>query len=179
MTMTDDPGRKPVFFEGAKILYRNFSGAPGQFNEAGDRNFAVILDEETAKAMAADGWNIRHLKPRNEEDAPQPILKVNVKYHGRDGRPTRPPRVVLITSRGKTMLDESMLAILDWADIENVDMKINPYNYTAQGRSGISAYLSSIYVTIREDQLELKYIDVPDSAQSVIVTEPESTEAPF
>jgi hypothetical protein len=175
----EDPGRKTVYFEGVRIVFRNFSGVAGKFNEPGDRNFAVVLDEETAQAMKKDGWNIRHLKPFNEEEEPQPILKVNVKYHGRDGKPTIPPRVMLITSKGKTPLDESMLAILDWADIDNVDMTVNPYNYTAQGRSGISAYLRSIYVTIRDDPFELKYMDVPDSAQSVIVPESEDSEAPF
>jgi hypothetical protein len=162
-------GPKQVVLEDVRILYRNFSGLPGRFNVAGDRNFNVILDDEVAKAMESEGWNVRWQPPWEEGDPQRPILKVNVKYEGRGGKRTRPPRIVMITSHGKTSLDESMIALLDWAEIEHVDMIINPYPYSVQGRSGYSAYLKSIYVTIREDELELKYLDVPDSAQSAIV----------
>lgn len=179
MASTDEGGRQLVTFEGVRIIFRNFSGVPGKFNEAGDRNFNVVLDEDVAKAMEKDGWNVKWKAPKDDEDPPPPILKVNVKYRDREGKPVRPPRIMLITSHGKTLLEESMLPILDWADIVNVDMTINPYNYSALGRTGISAYLRSIYVTIRDDPLEDKYMDVPDSAQSVIVTEPAEEGTPF
>lgn len=161
-----------VTLEGVRLVFRNFSGAPGRFNSAGDRNFNVVLPEEIAREMEADGWNIRWLEPRDEDDPRQPILKVSLKYEKRDGTPTRPPLVVLITSKGRTNLDQGMVSLLDWAEIVNVDMIVNPYTYNAQGRTGISAYLKSIYVTIQEDPLELKYLDVPDSGQSALpVTE--------
>jgi hypothetical protein len=177
--MTGPDQRQIITFEGCTILYRNFSGVPGKFNEAGDRNFNVVLDEKTAKAMEKDGWNVKWQPPYNEEDPQRPILKVNVKYRDRTGKPVKAPRVLLITGKGKTVLEESMLPILDWATIVNVDISIVPYNYTAMGRSGISAYLRSIYVTIEDDPLEEKYGDVPDSAQNTIVTEPHDPEAPF
>lgn len=180
MAGEDTRGREQITFEGVKIIFRNFSGVPGKFNEAGDRNFNIVLeDEDVAKAMAADGWNVKWKTPKDDEDPPPPILKVNVKYRDREGKPVRPPRVVLITSHGKTLLEESMLPILDWADIVNVDMTFVPYNYSALGRTGISAYLRSIYVTIRDDPLEDKYMDVPDSAQSVIVTDNAEEGPPF
>lgn len=156
-----------VVIENCRILFRNFSGAEGKYNKAGDRNFCVLIDPETADAMSADGWYIRELQAREEGDLPQPYLKVKVKYGGKG----QPPRVILITSRGKTPLDESMVNILDWAEITNVDLIVRPYHYDVSGRQGISAYLKAIYVTIREDELEQKYADtpeVPDSAQSSI-----------
>ena len=39
-----------------------------------DRNFAVLLDEPTATAMAEDNWNIKWLKPRDEEENKNPKL---------------------------------------------------------------------------------------------------------
>jgi hypothetical protein len=155
---------KPITFEDVRILFRNFSGKAGRFNAEGDRNFCIALDDVTAAGMMADGFNIRELKPRIEDEAPQPILEVKVKYRKRDGTRTMPPRVVLITSRGKTNLDEDMVSVVDYANITYVDLIINPRRYSVGGREGISAYLKSIYVTIEEDPLELKYIDTPDSA---------------
>ena len=163
----------PVTFEGASITYRNFSGLEGRFNAKGNRNFTLILGEEAARAMEADGWNIRWQKPYEEGDPERPILEVSLKYRTRDGAELRrPPRVVLITGRGKTPLDEDMVSLLDWAEITNVDLIINPSYWEVQGRSGIKAYVQSLYVTIREDPLELKYQDVPDSASSSLVRRP-------
>lgn len=142
-----------VLMEGVRIIFRNFSGKEGQYNREGDRNFAVLLDETIANAMTEDGWNVKLLKPRGEEEeeTPQAYLPVSVNFSG------RPPRIVLITSRGRTNLDERSVEMLDWADIINVDMIVRPYEWTVNDKSGIKAYLQSIYVTIEEDPLEMKY----------------------
>lgn len=142
-----------VLMEGVRIIFRNFSGKEGQYNREGDRNFAVLLDDTIANAMAEDNWNVKWLKPRDEdeEETPQAYLPVSLNFKG------RPPRIVLITSRGRTNLDESSVEMLDWADIVNVDLIVRPYEWTVNEKSGIKAYLQSIYVTIEEDALEMKY----------------------
>jgi hypothetical protein len=53
-----------VLMEGVRIIFRNFSGKEGKYNREGDRNFAVLLDDKTAHAMAEDNWNVKWLKPR-------------------------------------------------------------------------------------------------------------------
>jgi hypothetical protein len=148
-----------VLMEGVRIIFRNFAGKEGQYNREGDRNFAVLLDDAVANAMAEDNWNIKWLKPREEEEdeQPQAYLQVSVNFKG------RPPRIVLITSRGRTNLMEDQVEMLDWADIQNVDMIVRPYEWTVNGRSGVKAYLQSIYVTIEEDALEKKYAEMDES----------------
>ena len=45
-----------------QIRFRNFSGNQGQYNALGQRNFCALLPEDTAEAMARDGWNVKYLK---------------------------------------------------------------------------------------------------------------------
>jgi hypothetical protein len=151
------PADNTVLMEGVRIIFRNFSGKEGQYNREGDRNFAVLLDEKVANTMAEDGWNVKWLKPRDEDEddsALQAYLQVSVNFKG------RPPRIVVITSKGRRNIDESEAETLDWADISNVDMIVRPYEWSVNGKTGIKAYLQSIYVTIEEDALELKYGDL-------------------
>lgn len=147
-----------VLMEGVRIVFRNFAGKEGQYNREGDRNFAVLLDDNVANAMAEDGWNVKWLKPREdaEEDEPdQAYLQVSLNFEK-----GRPPRVVMITSRGRTNLSADEVELLDWADITNVDLIVRPYTWEVSGKTGIKAYLQSIYVTIEEDELEKKYAEM-------------------
>lgn len=147
------PQDNTVLMEGVRIIFRNFAGKEGKYNREGDRNFAVLLDDEVANTMAADNWNVKWLQPRSEdeEEAPQAYLPISVSYKG------RPPRIVMITSRGRTNLDDTQVEMLDWATIVNVDLIVRPYEWTVNGKSGVKAYLQSLYVTIEEDELERKY----------------------
>lgn len=154
-----------IRIEGARIGFRNFSGEEGRFNPKGRRNFCVFLEEDIAKDMEKEGWNVKWLQPREEGDEPQAYLQVKVVF----GK--IPPKIVLVTGRGKTRLDEDTVNILDWAEIQNVDLIIRPYNWEVNGDTGVSAYIKTMYVTLREDEFESKYYDVPDSAASAMMVE--------
>ena len=43
-----------------------------------------------------------------------------------------------------------------------MDLILNPYEWAVNGKTGVKAYLKSIFVTIQEDELERKYADVPE-----------------
>ena len=49
-----------------------------------------------------------------------------------------------------------------------MDLTLNPYAWEVNGKTGVKAYLKSIFVTIVEDDLDRKYADVPDSAKSAV-----------
>jgi hypothetical protein len=147
---------KTAVLENVSLTYRNFAGKEGMYNKAGARNFAVILTPDMAEAMLRDGWVVKTRPARVEGDDEQHYISVTVKF----SQGGRPPRVVLISSKGRTTLDEADLEVLDWVDIQTVDLIIRPYEWEINGRTGTRAYLKSIYVTIREDELELKYSEI-------------------
>lgn len=146
-----------ITIEGARIVFRNFAGKEEKYNREGNRNFSVVLNEQQADDLQARGWNVKRKAPKEEGDEPFNYLNVTVGF-GKG----RPPRIVMVTSRGRTTLDEDTCELLDYADIENVDMILRPYHWAVSGDTGTKAYLSSIYVTIAEDALERKYQDVPE-----------------
>lgn len=148
--------------ENAQLAFRNFSGKAGKFNPEGRRNFCVLLDEDIAKHLKKDGWNVKYLQPREEGDKEQPYLQVAVSYDN------YPPNIFLVTKRGKNRLDSNSIDILDWADIVRVDMVINPYVWEFNGKNGIKAYAKTMYITIEEDEFEERYSDYPDSAHSTV-----------
>ena len=150
-----------LLMENAQILFRNFAGKEGLYNAEGDRNFCVLLDDETAQSMINDGWNVKELKPR-DDDPPQKYIQVSVKYRGRSGAKVRPPRIVMITSKGRTDLTEDETELLDYVDIAKVDLIVRPFQWAVSGKTGTKAYLQSLYITIAEDALALKYQDVPE-----------------
>jgi hypothetical protein len=155
-----------VIMEDAHVIFRNFAGREGMYNREGDRNFCVILDPEIAEAMAEDGWNIKQLKSREEGVPGDFYIQVSVGYKG------RPPRLVLISSQGRVDLGEGECEMLDWVDVKQFDLIIRPYKWEVNGNKGVKAYLKSMFVTINEDYLELKYADVP-LAQDVPAIEAE------
>lgn len=151
-----------INIEDARIGFRNFSGKEGKFNPEGRRNFCVFLDEELAKTLEVDGWNVRWLDPRDENEVKQGYLQVAVSYDN------IPPKIIMMSTKGKTVLDAESVSILDWAEIDEVDLIIRPYNWDVNGKAGVKAYVKSMYITIAEDEFEKKYYDVPDSATDAI-----------
>ena len=150
--------KNTVLMEGVRIIFKNFAGKETKYNKEGTRNFAVLIDEQVAETLAADEWHVKWLKPREDaedDEPPQAYLPVTIRFD------VFPPRVVLITSRGRTHLDDDSIEMLDWANIINIDLIVRPYPWgPINGKSGVKAYVQSMYVTIEEDELEMKYSEL-------------------
>lgn len=149
--------RIPVInIEGAQLRFKNFSGKGDKFNPEGTRNFCVLIDPARVPELINQGWNIKYLKPKEEGLEPVPYLKVNVAFAN------VPPNIYHVTKKqngtnSTFRIGEEAVGSLDFADIENVDLTITPYHYNFAGRTGVSAYLKTMYVTITPDAFAEKY----------------------
>lgn len=157
-------GVNPITIKNAKIIYRNFKGEGSAFNPKGKRNFSVVLnDPDLVNDLIADGWKVKPLKQRDEDEEPAWQMPVEVKFRDMQGNEVRPPEVYICTYPGgklkKTRLTEDTIGTLDFAEISNVDLIIRPYEWEMNGNTGVKAYLKTMYVTVVEDELAGMYAD--------------------
>lgn len=144
-----------LIFENARIIFRNFSGEATKYNHAGARNFCVVIDDHhLAEGLNEEGWNVKMRPPREEGGDPYYYLQVKINYNS-----SRPPMIYMVTERKKrkTLLNEETVGSLDYADIVSADIIINPSHWDVNGKTGISAYLKTAYITISEDVFASKY----------------------
>lgn len=137
-----------------RIIFRNFAGAPTRFNAAGGkRTFSILLNETEAQELRSMGFNVKALKQRDPDDDPAFHLPVEVSYR------VKPPRIVFISNQGRkrTVIDEDTVGLIDYTEIEKIDLTINPYQWEMENARGVKAYLRTMYVTIREDELDIEY----------------------
>ena len=137
-----------------RIIFRNCAGAPTRFNAAGGkRTFSILLNETEANELRSMGFNVKALKQRDPDDDPAFHLPVEVSYR------VKPPRIVFISNQGRkrTVIDEDTVGLIDYTEIEKIDLTINPYQWEMENARGVKAYLRTMYVTIREDELDIEY----------------------
>ena len=145
----DKRGRDLLIAEDAKIIQRwsNFRGLGSRFNAEGNRNFDLIIPDEMAEEMRADGWNIKQTRGSDEYPA-EYYTNVNISWA------KFPPSVNFITSRGETAVDESVIGQLDTAEIERMDIAINlSYRKKDDGSTGIKGYVQTMDVWLYEDPI--------------------------
>ena len=152
--MKKPPRPKSITIENFRMIYRNFAGKQGKYNKEGQRNFCAVITEEEAVDFAAIGFNIKRTKPRGDDLEGAPYIKVNVNFNSNP-----PPRVVVVSQRGKQDLTVDSVNVLDWAEIQSTDMTINPY-FHPDNDGRCTAYLSRLYVQVIEDELEVKYAEI-------------------
>ena len=144
-----------INIEGAIVIWKNFSGERDKFNP-GKRGFSVVIDDAAmAEELRNEGWNVKDRPLQEGADPSEQEWTLPVKLNM-----NRYTQVWLIVGNHKTLLDENTVAQLDVVDFVNCDISIRPYEWEMGGRNGITAYVDSMYVTIRENKFAEKYADL-------------------
>ena len=138
----------------AKITFRNFAGAPSQYNREGDRNFVLVIpDEDIAEQLTERGYNVKVKPPRDEEDTKFIYLPIKLKFN------TRGPRIYLRTGNAHAIINEDIAIMLDDIDIQSVSMDVRPYDWELGNKTGRAAYLSAMEVTQNIDRFAARYAE--------------------
>lgn len=145
-----------LLFEDFQIIFKNFSGREGTYNTEGERSFSVLIDDPTIAQMLSDeGWNIRILKPRDDQEEPNHSLQIKVTQRKRDGRGfTKLPPIHLHSDGNEVVLNENTVGELDYANIKSTYFSVRGYQYEP---GKISAWLNLMHVELEEDPFASRY----------------------
>lgn len=178
-----------LFIENAEVLpgsFRNFAGRGGKYNKEGERNFNIVVTEDSlmfyeikengkkrykkigVRDLVDDRWNLRLMRRRDDEedDAPDRYkLNIAVSFLFRELKTLPPTNVYLYSGKKKTLLDEETIGNLDYAEYRTADLTIRarPWVDKETGETRIKAYLHEMHVTIQPDLWEDKYAEYDKS----------------
>lgn len=159
---TQDGKRYPQLpdleIEDADVRWWNLTGRPQGLNPEGKRTFTIFLSNELAEQLSKDGWNVRMVSNRNDDDQEdQPVLNVEARYD------IKPPQIYMVGYGRNQLLNEETVGLLDDVEKTSVDLIVFPYRWTMNDRTGIKAYVKLMYVNIKENRISRKYADMkPD-----------------
>ena len=150
---------EPLVLKDVKIPMktRNFRGEERlPYNSKGERNFSVIIDPEQVdvKELIDKGWNIRQGKPNPEDPdyIPPFFLRVKVKFFpANHDLAYLNPKVVVVTSSGEMLMDETSIGDLDTDEIMKANMTISGRWSESPTYTGVTAYLRKMAVRLCED----------------------------
>lgn len=159
-----------------KWTWSHFNGAADTFNAEGNRDFVVTLRPEDAQALLQipDGWNIKEYQDTREGaegTEPEYTIKVKISYR------FEPPKIFFLKEKevedpetgAKTVAlrkfrveNETELNDITRSTVKRIDFKATPSRWSRNGESGVTAYLSEMYVHMQDSKLANMYDDVEE-----------------
>lgn len=137
--------------------FSHFDGKEAMFNDAGDYNFQLILPEEQAKELIAEGWNVRVMDGREEGDPPEYLLKVKISFR------FEPPKIYILKGKRKFRAEEVDLADIRRDTTLQLDVIVTPSRWVHGRDTGVSAYTKEMYVKVNESRFSAAYADYEEA----------------
>lgn len=153
-----------VVVKNACIMFTNFAGEKDRFN-MGKPQFNLVLTEEAARDLQADGWNVRIMPAREEGESPTYMTNINVAFSS-DGR--RNPTIKLYSSLdGKRVcrrLSAETIGVLDDIRLERINLRIGSFNYDGD-KYTMKGYLHELQAVQKAEQTSFDddYADYQDN----------------
>lgn len=149
------------------ILFPNLEGKKDQYNTNGERSFRLKFnDDDFAKELINDGWNIRIYTPKNEEYSPYYYMTVKCKFRADSENVYQDPEIHRVNAKNDILCGPQNMADIDAAfkarKVKRVDLVINPYHWVHPGMGngeGISAYVREMWIEVEDSPFASRYSD--------------------
>lgn len=136
--------------------FSNFGGREATYNAEGDHNFTIILPDELADKLRAEGWAVKTMDGYEEGDPPEHLLKVKISYK------YEPPKIFLILGDRKLRADERDLDDIRRDTCERIDVVITPSRWVHGKNTGVSAYAKELYAKVKLSRFRETYADLQE-----------------
>ena len=152
--------KKIISIENTKFIFKtNFAGDPDQDTYGSDRRKAniIIPDEEMARELLAEGFNVKQTKPKDPDDEgfiPRYFISITANYDS-----DWPPKIYLVSGKAAPVpLDETSVGIIDKVYVTNVNVILNTYCNPKTKKC--SLYVKTMYVEqdIESDPFASRYM---------------------
>ena len=151
---------RELVVENAVIMWTNFGGNPTKFNpNGGKRTFDLVLPDRIAGMLDSDGWNIKEVRGKNDNDPVMFVTEIGV-------NPRSNLSIFLCEEvNGKKYrfrVKPEDLSVLDTYQYSDIAVLIRPYVHGRQNSAGstIKGYLQQMnLVRLNEDYFHDKYAE--------------------
>lgn len=140
------------------IAYSNFSGRPTKYNpEGGVRTVTFVLPADLAKDLISDGWKVREQLVDPESGETRFLMDCKFTFRTREGKLRNLKMFMVYDDNKLVQVTEDNVDVLDRSSITSADAVISAYHWEFGGKTGITPYISALYLKIQENPIEAKY----------------------
>lgn len=132
--------------EDVKVMWKNFSGAPDDFNPAGGkRSFTLVLESskegeaEIAQQLIDHGYNVKKRIGTDEDGNPSPWWTLNIGVGWNKETGNGPTVILCRPGERPVKLNDLTVGMLDKCKIGSIDISVYKYEWHRGADSGFKA----------------------------------------
>lgn len=127
------------------LKFKNFAGAEGMYNNAGDRSFQLNLTQEEYEILGEKGFPV---KAKEVDGKVYYSMNVKLGWKERDGS-VYGPDIYLDANGRRTKIGPDEAGRLDKLNLTNVNMDVRIWHWTKGATEGNSCWLNAMEATSR------------------------------